>query len=79
MKSQTEMAIKVFGGATAAAVAVGLGGVGVDAAGSNPTTQHPSSSGIPAPATSGNPTGASGVHIATLTDFATPPHPHPHH
>jgi hypothetical protein len=36
MKSQTKMAIKMFGGAAAVAVAVGLGGVGVNAAGSNP-------------------------------------------
>jgi len=72
MKSPTNKAIKVFGGAAAVAVAVGLGGVGVNAAGSNPTTEHPSSSVISA--ASGSSTGSgSGVHIATLVDFPTPP------
>ena len=62
MRSQTKTAIKVFGGAATVAVAVGLGGVGVNAAGSNPTTASGSS------AVSG-----SGVHVATLDSFYTPP------
>jgi hypothetical protein len=73
MKSQTKMAIKVFGGAAAVAVAVGLGGVGVNAAGSNPTTEHASSSVIPATAASGSSIGSGpGVHIATLATFYVP-------
>jgi hypothetical protein len=73
MKSQTKMAIKVFGGAAAVAVAIGLGGVGVNGTGSNPTTEHPSSSVIPATAASGSSTGSgSGVHSATLADFYAP-------
>ena len=74
MKPQTKMAIKVFGGAAAVAVAFGLGGVGVNAAGSNPTTVRPSSSVFAAPASSGSPTGSgSGVHAATLVNDPTPP------
>jgi hypothetical protein len=69
----TKKTVAMFGGAAALAFAVGLGGVGVNAAGSNPTTGHPSSSVIPATAASGSSTGSgSGVHSATLVYFYTP-------
>jgi len=68
MRSQTKTAIKMFGSAAAIAAAVGLGGVGVNAAGSTPSTGHALSSVIPAPAATGSSTGSgSGVHNATLT------------
>jgi hypothetical protein len=68
MRSQTKTAIKMFGGVAAVAIAVGLGGVGVDALSSTPTTGHLSSQVVPAPAASGSSAGSgSGVHAATLT------------
>jgi hypothetical protein len=68
MKSQTKTAMKIFGGAAAVAVAVGLGGVGVDSLGTAPTAGHLTSSVTQAPPPSGSATGSgSGVHVATLT------------
>jgi hypothetical protein len=58
MKAPTKAAIAMFGGATALAVTVGFGGVGVGpAGGASPTTQS-----VP-PAAAHHP----GVHAATLT------------
>jgi hypothetical protein len=66
MKSPSKTAIAMFGGATALALTIGFGAVGVNAVSSaSPTTQ--SSSSVQAPPKAAPPAGSAGVHIATLT------------
>ena len=68
MKAQTKTAIAMFGGATALALTVGFGGVGVSPIGSaSATTTHSSSSATPARPDATAPAGGTSVHTATLT------------
>ncbi len=66
MKTRTETAMALFGGAAAVALTIGVGGVGVGPMGGTSTTAHPSSSVAPALPDAATP-GSTGIHLATLT------------
>jgi hypothetical protein len=67
MKAHVKAAIAMFGGATALALTVGFGGVGVRPVSAAPTsTTHASSSATSARPDAAASTGGTGMHAATL-------------
>jgi hypothetical protein len=67
MKAQVKTAIAMFGGATALALTVGFGGLGVSPLSGAPTaTTHASSSAMVARPGATAPAGGTVVHTATL-------------